>query len=182
QDVGQHLARAAQARQQRHRARMLGQRAEEHGPVDPGRVALEVVERHVRVWRCRELGEQTREDRRQQLGVARWGGKALEIGRRRIRIRDPELTEGSAAPGRRAASAGGQEPGNTRVQTAASPVSPVRILRDSLTGSTNTLPSPMEPVLAAPVMVATTFCTSGAGPTTSIFPLGRESTVYSEPR
>jgi hypothetical protein len=57
QDVGEHLARAAQARQKRHRARMLGQRAEEHGPIDAGRVALEIVERHVRVRRGRELGE-----------------------------------------------------------------------------------------------------------------------------
>src|SRR5262245_3204639 len=161
---------------------MLGQHAEEHGPVDPGCVALEVVERHVRVRRGCELGAETRQDRRQQLGVARCGGKTLEIGRRRVRIREPELTERPAEPSRRAASAGGQEPGNPRVQTAASPVSPVRILRDSLTGSTNTLPSPMEPVLAAPVMVATTFCTSGSGTTTSIFTLGRKSTVYSEPR
>src|SRR4030095_11012822 len=100
-----------------------------------------------------------------QLGVARRGREALEIGRRRVRIREPELTERPANPGRRAASAGGQEPGNTRVQTAASPVSPVRILSDSLTGSTNTLAAPMEAVLAAPGKGGTTFCPRGAGQT-----------------
>src|SRR5882762_2605889 len=49
-------------------------------------------------------------------------------------------------------------------------------------GSTNTLPSPMEPVLAAPTIVAVTLSTRWSGTTTSILTLGRKSTVYSEPR
>src|SRR5215813_399048 len=49
-------------------------------------------------------------------------------------------------------------------------------------GSTNTLPSPMEPVLAAPTIVALTLSTRWSGTTTSIFTLGRKSTVYSDPR
>src|SRR5438093_596232 len=53
---------------------------------------------------------------------------------------------------------------------------------DWLIGSTNTLPSPMEPVLAAPTIVALTLSTRWSGTTTSIFTLGRKSTVYSEPR
>src|SRR5918996_1334541 len=66
--------------------------------------------------------------------------------------------------------------------TAPSPVSPVRIRIASSIGSTNTLPSPMEPVLAAPTIVATTLSTTWSATTTSIFTLGRKSTVYSEPR
>jgi len=53
---------------------------------------------------------------------------------------------------------------------------------DWLIGSTKTLPSPMEPVLAAPTIVAATLSTRWSGTTTSIFTLGRKSTVYSEPR
>src|SRR5262244_1353215 len=49
-------------------------------------------------------------------------------------------------------------------------------------GSTKTLPSPMEPVLAAPTIVALTLSTRWSGTTTSIFTLGRKSTVYSDPR
>ena len=41
-------------------------------------------------------------------------------------------------------------------QTADSPFSPVRIRIDSSMGSTKTLPSPMEPVFAAPTMVEVT--------------------------
>jgi hypothetical protein len=50
---------------------MLGERAEEDGAVDGGGVALEVVERHVRIGRRRQLGEQTGEGGRQQLGITR---------------------------------------------------------------------------------------------------------------
>src|SRR5262245_31057354 len=53
---------------------------------------------------------------------------------------------------------------------------------DWLIGSTNTLPSPMDPVLAAPTIVALTLSTRWSGTTTSILTLGRKSTVYSEPR
>src|SRR5262249_45545572 len=67
-------------------------------------------------------------------------------------------------------------------QTACSPVSPVRIRMDWLIGSTNTLPSPMEPVFAAPTIVALTLSTRWSGTTTSIFTFGRKSTVYSDPR
>src|SRR5262245_14839921 len=49
-------------------------------------------------------------------------------------------------------------------------------------GSTNTFPSPIEPVFAAPTITATTLSTMWSATTTSIFTLGRKSTVYSEPR
>ena len=40
----------------------------------------------------------------------------------------------------------------------------------------------MEPVFAAPAIVATTFSTRCSGTTTSILTFGRKSTVYSDPR
>src|SRR3989441_5582341 len=52
----------------------------------------------------------------------------------------------------------------------------------SSSGSTNTLPSPMLPVLAAAVISATTLSTRPSATTTSTFILGRKSTVYSLPR
>src|SRR5262249_5475323 len=116
------------------------------------------------------------------LGVARRRRQALEVARRRVRIREPELFQDPPQTGRGGAAAGGQQLGGWRVQTADSPVSPVRIRIDSLMGSTNTLPSPIEPVLAAPAIVSTTFFTSESLTTTSIFTLGRKSTVYSDPR
>src|SRR5690349_4272313 len=48
--------------------------------------------------------------------------------------------------------------------------------------STKTLPSPMEPVLAAWQITETTLSASPSGTTTSTFTLGRKSIVYSEPR
>ena len=182
QRVGEHLARAVEARQERYGAGVLGERAEEHRPVDGRGVALEVVERHVRVGRRRELGQETWQRRRQELRVAGRQREALEVRRRRGWIREPELPQRPPPASRRAAAAGGQKLAGPRFQTADSPVSPVRMRTDSLIGSTNTLPSPMEPVFAAPVMVSTTFFTRLSGTTTSIFTLGRKSTVYSEPR
>src|SRR6267378_6844977 len=68
------------------------------------------------------------------------------------------------------------------VQTALSPCSPVRIRIASSRRDTNTLPSPIDPVLAAPAMSVTTLSTSPSGTTTSTFIFGRKSTVYSPPR
>src|SRR5215470_19738611 len=99
-----------------------------------------------------------------------------------VKSREAERLQGSPQARRRGAAAGGQELGGCRVQTADSPVSPVRMRIDSLMGSTKTLPSPIDPVLAAPAIVSTTFLTSASPTTTSIFTLGRKSTVYSEPR
>src|SRR5206468_9592310 len=108
--------------------------------------------------------------------------EALEIARGGLRIREAELPQGPPQAGRPGAAAGGQELGGGGVQTADSPVSPVRMRIDSLIGSTNTLPSPIEPVFAAPAIVSTTFLARASPTTTSIFTLGRKSTVYSEPR
>ncbi len=120
-------------------AGMRGQRAEEDRAVDGGRVALEVVERHVRIRRGRQLGGEPRQRGRQQLGVARSGRETFEVRRRRGRIGEAEALEPIRL-----------------VQTADSPFSPVRMRMDSSIGSTKTLPSPMEPVLAAPTMVEVT--------------------------
>ena len=54
------LARAEEPGEQPDGARMSGEGPEEHGAIDHRRVALEVVERHVRVGRRRQLGEQAR--------------------------------------------------------------------------------------------------------------------------
>ena len=91
QDVGEELARAADARQQRGGARMLGERAEEDGAVDGGGVALQVVERHVGIGRGGKLRQQSREGGTEQLGVA---------GRRRqgFEIRDGRRGVGEAGP------------------------------------------------------------------------------------
>src|SRR3990172_1623918 len=67
-------------------------------------------------------------------------------------------------------------------QMADSPFSPVRMRMASPMGSTNTLPSPMEPVLAAEQITATTFSTIASATTTSTLTFGRKSMVYSEPR
>ena len=80
QDVGEELAGAAHPGQQRGGAGMLGEGAEEDGAVDDGGVALEVVERHVRIGRRRQLGEEPRERRREQLGVARRRRQGFEVG------------------------------------------------------------------------------------------------------
>src|SRR5215470_9597385 len=53
---------------------------------------------------------------------------------------------------------------------------------DSSMGNTNTLPSPIEPVFAAPTITDTTLSTRLSPITTSILTLGRKSTVYSDPR
>src|SRR5262245_6019179 len=49
-------------------------------------------------------------------------------------------------------------------------------------GITKTLPSPMEPVLAALQIDATSLSTRASGTTTSTLTLGKKSIVYSEPR
>src|SRR5947199_35287 len=136
----------------------------------------------VPIRRGRELGQQARQRRRQELGVAGRRREALEVARRAVWIREAALFQYSPQASRRGAAAGGQELGGGSVQTAASPVSPVRMRIDSLIGSTNTLPSPIEPVFAAPAIVETILSTMLSATTTSIFTLGRKSTVYSEPR
>src|SRR5207247_10688344 len=67
QGVGEELAGAAEARQQRHRAGMGSEEAQEGGAVPLPGEALEIVESHVGVGRCRQLGEEPWHDRRQQL-------------------------------------------------------------------------------------------------------------------
>jgi hypothetical protein len=59
---------------------MLGERAEEHGAVDAGGVALQIVERHVGIGRRRQLRQQPRQRGGQQLGVARRRRQGLEVG------------------------------------------------------------------------------------------------------
>jgi hypothetical protein len=59
---------------------MLGERAEEDGAVDDGRVALEVVERHVGIGRGRQLRQQPRQRGLEQLGVVRRRRQRLDIG------------------------------------------------------------------------------------------------------
>src|SRR2546427_577911 len=164
--VGKELTRAEDADEQGQRTRVLGERRVEDGSVDHGRVALEVVERHVGVGRGGERGGEPRGDRSQELRVPRRRREALEVRQGGGRVGEPEPAE---VPLRGA-------------QTADSPVSPVRMRIDSLIGSTNTLPSPMEPVFAAPTIVETILSTMLSATTTSIFTLGRKSTVYSEPR
>src|ERR1043166_1314883 len=66
--------------------------------------------------------------------------------------------------------------------TAFSPISSVRIRTACSTGSTNTFPSPILPVLAAATTTLTAFSTISSAITTSTFTLGRKSTVYSLPR
>src|SRR5690606_2798859 len=67
-------------------------------------------------------------------------------------------------------------------QIASSPVSPVRMRMTSSTGVTKILPSPMRPVRAASVMVATTCRTLSSGTMISSLTLGTESTTWAEPR
>ena len=104
QDVGQELARAAHARQQRDRPRMLAERAEEHGAVDDGRVALEVVQRHVGIGRRGQLRQQPRQRRLEQLRVARRRRQRLDIrrcGRRVGKARPPQRAHELGAIGQR---------------------------------------------------------------------------------
>ncbi len=95
--VGQELAGAAQAGQQMGGAGVRGQRAKQHGPIDDLGVPLEVVERHVRIGRRAQLGQQPRQRRRQQLRIPRRRRQRLEICRRHSRIRKSKTLE-SARP------------------------------------------------------------------------------------
>jgi len=90
QDVGEELARAAQARQQRGSAGMLGERAEEDRAVHHRGVALEVVERHVGIGRGGELRQQAGQRGSEQLGVARR--------RQRLEVRGGHRRVGEAGP------------------------------------------------------------------------------------
>src|SRR4026208_2598305 len=67
-------------------------------------------------------------------------------------------------------------------QTAFSPISSVRMRTACSTGSTNTFPSPIFPVLAAATTTVTALSAMSSAITTSTFTLGRKSTVYSLPR
>ena len=79
QGVREELAGAAEARQQRRRAGMGSEEAQEGGAVPLPGEALEIVESHVGVGRCRQLGEEPWHDRRQQLGLARRRGERVEV-------------------------------------------------------------------------------------------------------
>src|SRR5262249_55296104 len=139
---------------------------------------------HVGIRGGRQLGQQTRNGRGEQLGVARRRREALEIARGGVRIGEAERLQCSPQASRRGAAAGGPEVGGGGVQTGrpSRSAARVRMRIDSLIGSTKTLPSPIEPVFAAPAIVSTTFLARASPTTTSIFTLGRKSTVYSEPR
>src|SRR5262249_21630507 len=77
---------------------------------------------------------------------------------------------------------GRRGPPPTPFHAADPPAPPVRLRPASPTGTTNPSPPPIEPVLAAEQITATTLSTSASGITTSIFTFGRKSIVYSEPR
>ena len=73
-----------------------GHEAEKGGVLALAGQALQVVERHVRVRRRAQLGEQPRQRGRQQLGLARRRGHRMQVAQRRGRIGEahtPELTE-----------------------------------------------------------------------------------------
>ena len=99
--VGQELAAAAEPGQQVGGAGVLGQRAEEHRPVDAFGITLEVVERHVGIRRPRQLREQPRQRRRQQLRIPRRRRQRLQIRARRPRILEPQTPERPHPPLRR---------------------------------------------------------------------------------
>ena len=86
QGVGEELAGAAEARQQRRRTGMGSEEAQEGGAVPLPGEALEIVESHVGVGRCRQLGEEPGHDRRQQLSVPRRRGEGVEVLERAGRI------------------------------------------------------------------------------------------------
>ncbi len=136
---------------------MVGERAKKNCAVDDGRVPLEVVERHVGIGRRRQLGEQAWKYRGEQFGVAGRRRERVEVGERGGRRGEPVPAQRRVMPLR-----GGAGRGQDRrevdgpVQMADSPVSPVRMRTASSMGRTNTLPSPMEPVLAAAAMVEVT--------------------------
>src|SRR5262245_26932000 len=155
---------------------MHGQRLKEHGAVYHRGVALEVVERHVGICRSAELGEQARQRGRQQLAVSGGRRQGRQVRRGRSGI-------GETQPAQRSRGRDGrpQQLERIQAQTAESPVSPVRMRTAWSMGSTKTLPSPIEPVLAAPAMIETTLSARWAGTTTSILTLGKKSTEYSEP-
>src|SRR5262249_44760106 len=67
-------------------------------------------------------------------------------------------------------------------QSASAPISPVRTRIAPSRSSTNTLPSPICPVLAASPMASTTASATSAFAATSSFTLGTYCIVYSAPR
>src|SRR5207245_10509777 len=111
-------------------------------------------------------------------------------GRARVEVSERGRRCGEAVPAQRRVMplGGGAGRGEQRReidgagQMADSPVSPVRIRIASSMGSTKTLPSPIEPVLAAPAMIDVTLSTRCSPTTTSVLNLGRKSTVYCDPR
>jgi len=100
--------------------------------------------------------------------VVEWEWEALarppsgEWGSQRARLRTSSGDRRCMrAAGRHAGpAASGVTPLHDSHYTAASPVSPVRMRIDSSIGSTKTLPSPIDPVLAAPTIVDTTLSTT----------------------
>src|SRR5262249_12084176 len=195
--VGEELAGAAEAREEVGGAGMVGEEAEERRALALAGQTLHVVERHVRVGRGGELGEEPGQRRAEQLGVAGLGGDGVQVHEGRRRVGPAQRGEG--APGAGVARRGAQEIGRRRAarpagrrgrgaaaarrcQIADSPVSPVRMRMASPIGRTKTLPSPMDPVLAAPQMTDTTLSAIWSVTTTSTLTLGRKSMVYSEPR
>ncbi len=99
--IGQELAAAAEPGQQVGGPGVIGQRAEEHRPVDAFGITLEVVERHVGIGRPRQLREQPRQRRRQQLRIPRRRRQRLQIRARRPRILEPQTPERPHPPLRR---------------------------------------------------------------------------------
>src|SRR5690606_1484314 len=81
-----------------------------------------------------------------------------------------------------AAAAAQRPPPGRGTQTAAPPVSPVRMRMTGSMVETKILPSPILPVGAALMMASQACSTRPSGSTTSMRILGRKSTTYSAPR
>src|SRR5262249_61282488 len=100
------------------------------------------------------------EDRRQQLRVARRRREGVEVRERRRRRGEAVAAQARVMPLRSGAGGGEKRRQIDRArQMADSPVSPVPVRTPSSVGSAKTLPSPIEPVSAAPPTVHPTFST-----------------------
>ena len=93
QRVGEELARAPEPRHEVERARVRAEETEQSDAIALGGQALQVVERHVGIGRLRQRPEQPREERGQELGVARLRRERVQVDQRRARDRKAEALE-----------------------------------------------------------------------------------------
>ena len=93
QRVGQELARAPEPRHEVERARVRAEETEQSDAIALGGQALQVVERHVGIGRLRQRPEQPREERGQELGIARLRRERVQVDQRRARDRKAEALE-----------------------------------------------------------------------------------------